>query len=209
MLQVAAEELIECPGCGTLHHGVCISELGHCTVMGCAQPITREALPLPQLHESPARRRVREQLNGRVRSFLGERARAAKESDRLAQPALDLAARSRRALWIALGVTIVPGVSLALGLTIYHLVPVAIAWAWVNPGAAAGFGAFIALVLGLSVLLARSAAREHAHEAQAATRRRQRLDEMTEELAQRRQQARDADPPLPSSSPPSDPMPAE
>lgn len=118
LLQSAREALIECPGCGTMHHGACIAELGRCTVLGCAQPIGVEALPLPLAPESEERRRVREASRGRVQRFAASR-QEARESGPLRVPAgEDLASRSRSALRLGIVALFLPAACASMALLV-------------------------------------------------------------------------------------------
>lgn len=111
-LQAAREELVECPGCHTVHHGACIAEIGRCTVLGCRQPITREALPLPPPLESPVRREVRQRAAGKAHQFL--RGREEARASGRQEPELDHSAQARQALRRGILLLFLPGVGLAL-----------------------------------------------------------------------------------------------
>jgi hypothetical protein len=54
----------------TLHHQACIQELGRCTVMGCAQPIT---CPAEADGARPAQRAIRRRIRERAASFFRNR----------------------------------------------------------------------------------------------------------------------------------------
>lgn len=139
LLQAAGEELIECPGCRTVHHGGCIAELGRCTVLGCAQPITREALPLPPAWESPARRQVRERASGRASEWVRAREQA-RASGRL-EPPLDHSARSRALMRRGLLGLFTSAAALTLAIVVAQL------WTQADWGVAA----VVTLLLGVAV----------------------------------------------------------
>lgn len=59
-LELPDLEPLECVGCGTLHHRICLDELGGCTVQGC-----------PEASSGPPPASTAEEIRGRIR----ERAR--------------------------------------------------------------------------------------------------------------------------------------
>ncbi len=69
---------VECPGCGTTHHVVCIQQLGRCTIHGCEEAIV---VPEPDRswEDSPELRKVRRRLRDRVRQFVGTHAKNRRE----------------------------------------------------------------------------------------------------------------------------------
>jgi len=58
--------LVTCDGCGTQHHQVCATELGRCSVLGCASLVIVDWLE----GESVARQELRQRIRGRARRFL-------------------------------------------------------------------------------------------------------------------------------------------
>jgi hypothetical protein len=75
--QLAAQVLakIECPGCQTTHHRICIQELGRCSVYGCEHPLDPGSDDGTCLDDSPIRRVVRQRMRDRARRFAESRRR--------------------------------------------------------------------------------------------------------------------------------------
>lgn len=68
---------VECGGCGTRHHAVCLEELGRCTVMGCAwAPGGRAPPPPPTRPTEVVRRAIHERTRRRLDQYVASTPRA-------------------------------------------------------------------------------------------------------------------------------------
>ena len=87
-LELPELDLVECPGCGTHHHQVCLDELGGCTVQGCPEAGSGSGPPEARSVEA-----IRTRIRERAQRYAKNRTRYSHGGPPQLGPGIDLPPR--------------------------------------------------------------------------------------------------------------------